>query len=123
MAAVVDLLKFITSTEAQAYLAKNLGLLPTRDERLRRPEPSRRTRSSASGTAVMAKATNRAGFVAAPDIFAPTSTSEFQAFLIGDETPSRPLDNVATAWQNLTTWTASRVCRPGLRGHDRRCSI
>jgi arabinogalactan oligomer/maltooligosaccharide transport system substrate-binding protein len=105
LAAVVDLLKFITSTEAQAYLAKNLGLLPTRVSAYADPSVSGDALVS-QWNEVMSKATNRAGFVAAPDIFADFNR-EFQAFLLGDETAQQALDNVASAWQNLTTWTTS----------------
>jgi arabinogalactan oligomer / maltooligosaccharide transport system substrate-binding protein len=105
MAAVVDLLKFLTSTEAQAYLATNLGLLPTRSSAYQDPAVASNPLIS-QWNAVMEKATNRAGFVAAPDIFAPLTT-ELQNFIIGGEDAQTALDNVANAWQNLTNWTTN----------------
>jgi arabinogalactan oligomer/maltooligosaccharide transport system substrate-binding protein len=103
LAAAADLLKFITGTEAQAYLATNLGLLPTRISAYADPAVAADPLIS-QWNGVMEKATNRAGFVAAPDIFADFNR-EFQSFLIGDATAQQALDNVATAWQNLTTWS------------------
>jgi arabinogalactan oligomer / maltooligosaccharide transport system substrate-binding protein len=100
--AVVDLIKYLTGTEAQAYLAQTLGLLPTRASTYDLPEVAGNALVS-QWNAVMEKATNRAGFVAAPDIFADFNT-HFQAFLQG--TPAQDaLDSVAAAWQNLTTWS------------------
>jgi arabinogalactan oligomer/maltooligosaccharide transport system substrate-binding protein len=102
LASVVDLIKFITGTEAQAYLATTLGLLPTRASAYAEPEVAADELIS-QWNAVMAKATNRAGFVAAPDIFADFNT-HFQAFLQG--TPAQEaLDSVAAAWQNLSAWS------------------
>jgi arabinogalactan oligomer/maltooligosaccharide transport system substrate-binding protein len=99
LAAVVDLLKFVTSTEAQAYLATNLGVLPTRDSAYQDPAVAADPIVSQWGP-VMAKATNRAGFIEAPDIFADFNT-QFQAFLIGDKTAQQAMDDLATAWQTL----------------------
>jgi arabinogalactan oligomer/maltooligosaccharide transport system substrate-binding protein len=104
MAAVVDLVKFLTSTEAQAYLATNLGLLPTRSSAYQDPSVAANPLIS-QWNAVMEKATNRAGFVAAPDIFQPLTT-ELQSFVIGDADAQTALDNVASAWQNLSNWTS-----------------
>jgi arabinogalactan oligomer / maltooligosaccharide transport system substrate-binding protein len=103
LAASVDLVKFLTSTEAQAYLATSLGVLPTRVSAYEDSSVAADPLVSQWGE-VMEKATNRAGFVASPDIF-DDFNREFQSFLIGEVSAQQALDNVATSWEQLTTWT------------------
>ena len=68
-------------TEPQAYLAKNLGLLPTNIAAYADPT-SRATRSSASGTTSWRRPRTAPAFLARPA--SSTRSPRFQAFLIGD---------------------------------------
>jgi arabinogalactan oligomer/maltooligosaccharide transport system substrate-binding protein len=102
LAATVDLIKYLTGTQSQAFLAETLGLLPTRASAYAEPGVASNELIS-QWNSVMEKATNRAGFVAAPDIFTDFNT-QFQAFL-GGTSAQDALDAVAAAWQNLTSWS------------------
>ena len=71
-AAVLDLLSYINGTDAQAYLAQTLGLLPTRNSAYANEAVAADPVISAWGE-VMQKATNRAGHPKSSDMYAPYS--------------------------------------------------
>ena len=98
-AAVLDLLAYINGTEAQAFLADTLGLLPTRDSAYADEAVAADPIISAWGE-VMQKATNRSGHPKSPDIYVPYS-NEYQAFIQGDKTAEEALAAIEAAWNEL----------------------
>ena len=98
-AAVLDLLSYINGTEAQAYLAQVLGLLPTRNSAYANEAVAADPIISAWGE-VMLKATNRAGHPKSPDIYADYS-NEYQAFLQGDKSAEEALAAIEASWNAL----------------------
>lgn len=97
--AVLDLLAYVNGTGAQAYLAQELGLLPTRDSAYENEAVAADPIISAWGE-VMQRATNRAGHPRSPDIYDPFSR-EYQAFLQGDKTAEQALAAIEAAWNDL----------------------
>jgi arabinogalactan oligomer/maltooligosaccharide transport system substrate-binding protein len=98
-AAVLDLLAYLNGTEAQAFLADTLGLLPTRVSAYAEDVVAANDVISAWGE-VMLKATNRAGHPRSPDIYQPYS-NEYQAFIQGDKTAEEALAAIEAAWIDL----------------------
>ena len=98
-AAVLDLLSYINGTDAQAYLAQTLGLLPTRNSAYANEAVAADPVISAWG-AVMQKATNRAGHPKSSDMYAPYS-QYYQAFLNGEMTAEEALAAIETEWNTL----------------------
>jgi arabinogalactan oligomer/maltooligosaccharide transport system substrate-binding protein len=98
-AAVLDLLAYINGTEAQAFLADTLGLLPTRESAYATDVVAANDVISAWGE-VMLKATNRSGHPRSPDIYQPYS-NEYQAFIQGDKTAEEALAAIEAAWIEL----------------------
>ena len=98
-AAVLDLLAYINGTEAQAFLADTLGLLPTRESAYANEVVAANEVISAWGE-VMLKATNRSGHPRSPDIYQPYS-NEYQAFIQGDKTAEEALAAIEAAWIEL----------------------
>ncbi len=98
-AAVLDLLSYINGTEAQAYLAQTLGLLPTRTTAYANEAVAADPVISAWGE-VMQKATNRAGHPKSSDMYAPYS-QEYQAFLNGEKTAEEALASIEEQWTAL----------------------
>lgn len=97
--AVLDLLAYINGPEAQAYLAAELGLLPTRNSAYADEAVASDAIISAWGE-VMQRATNRAGHPRSPDIYDPYSR-EYQAFLTGDKSAEDALAAIEAAWNTL----------------------
>jgi arabinogalactan oligomer/maltooligosaccharide transport system substrate-binding protein len=98
-AAVLDLLSYINGTEAQAYLAQTLGLLPTRESAYANEAVAADPIISAWG-AVMEKATNRSGHPKSSDIYT-SYTNEYQAFLLGEKTAEEALAAIEAEWNTL----------------------
>lgn len=98
-AAVTDFIKSMTSADAQATLAKSLGLLPTNlaayEVAAVKADPV-----ITEWNAVLAKATNRAGVPGAQGIY-DSFTKNFQAFLSGASTAQQALDATASTWQTV----------------------
>ena len=97
--AVLDLLEYINSSGAQAYLATTLSLLPTRVSAYENEAVAADPLMSAWGE-VMAKATNRVGHPKSSDQYDPF-TREYQAFLKGDKSAQEALDTIAAEWDAL----------------------
>jgi arabinogalactan oligomer/maltooligosaccharide transport system substrate-binding protein len=98
-AAVLDLLSYINGTDAQAYLAQTLGLLPTRESAYANEAVAADPIISAWGD-VMQKATNRAGHPKSSDMYTAYS-NEYQAFIQGDKTAEEALAAIEAAWNEL----------------------
>jgi arabinogalactan oligomer/maltooligosaccharide transport system substrate-binding protein len=98
-AAVLDLLSYINGAEAQAFLAQELGLLPTRNSAYEIEAVAADPIISAWGE-VMQRATNRAGHPRSPDIYDPFSR-EYQAFLTGEKSAEDALAAIEAAWNDL----------------------
>ena len=101
-AAVLDLLNYIDSTESQVALAKSLGLLPTRKSAYENADVKADPLISA-WSAVLAKATNRAGVPGAQNIYKPYSDN-WQLFVNDTSTDTaatakKYLDVIANKWQ------------------------
>jgi arabinogalactan oligomer/maltooligosaccharide transport system substrate-binding protein len=96
-AAVLDLVNYISSTESQAALADSLGLLPTRPSAYE-VDVVKSDPLIAAWSAVLEKATNRAGVPGAQNIYKPFSDN-YQLFLKGDKTAEQALADIATAWE------------------------
>ncbi|MGD8486274.1 MAG: sugar ABC transporter substrate-binding protein, partial [Chloroflexota bacterium] len=85
--------------EAQAFLAQELGLLPTRNSAYEIEAVAADPIISAWGE-VMQRATNRAGHPRSPDIYDPFSR-EYQAFLTGEKSAEDALAAIEAAWNDL----------------------
>ncbi len=101
-AAVLDLLNYIDSTDSQVALAKSLGLLPTRKSAYENADVKANA-TIAAWSAVLAKATNRAGVPGAQNIYKPYSDN-FQLFVNDTSTDTavtakKYLDIIAQKWQ------------------------
>jgi len=98
-AAVLDLMDYIDGTDAQAYLAATLGLLPTRPAAFEAPAVVADPLVSAWGPA-MEKARNRFGHPGSADQYT-AFTREYQAFLTGEKTAEQALADLETEWNDL----------------------
>jgi arabinogalactan oligomer/maltooligosaccharide transport system substrate-binding protein len=98
-AAVLDLLSYINGTDAQAYLAQTLGLLPTRNSAYANEAVAADPVISAWGE-VMQKATNRAGHPKSSDMYVAYS-QYYQAFLNGEMTAEEALTALEAEWNTL----------------------
>ncbi len=97
VAAVANLIQYLTAPEQQAVLAKSLGLLPTNkaayDIAAVKSDPI-----ITQWNAVLAKATNRSGVPGAQGIY-DSFTKNWQLFLTGSSTAQEAVDATANTWQ------------------------
>lgn len=98
-AAVVDFLDYINGTEGQAFLAAQLGLLPTRPAAYETDVVMSSPLVAAWGPA-MEKATNRFGHPASSTQYTPMDRS-YQAFLQGELTAEEAVANIEADWNDL----------------------
>jgi arabinogalactan oligomer / maltooligosaccharide transport system substrate-binding protein len=96
--ASAEFIKFMNSAESQAFLAKELGLLPTRRSAYELPDV-KGDASVAAFKAVLDKATARPWIPEGGGLFAALDT-EYPKALTGRSTPQAALDSVAKAWKS-----------------------
>jgi ABC-type glycerol-3-phosphate transport system substrate-binding protein len=97
--AVLDLIEFMNGSEAQAYLATSLGLIPTRASALE-SEIVASDPLVAPWAAVAEDARNRGGHPRAGDIYVDLGR-EWQAFLTGQKSAEDALATIEAAWEGI----------------------
>jgi arabinogalactan oligomer / maltooligosaccharide transport system substrate-binding protein len=98
-AAVLDLLDYMNGTEAQVYLAKNLGLIPTRNSATA-DESVATDPIVGAWLPVMDTAVNRGGHPGSATQY-DAFNREYQAFLTGEKTAEEALSSLEAAWNTL----------------------
>lgn len=96
-AAVASFLTYMTTPDAQAVLAKSLGLLPTNIAAYAVPDVASDPLIN-QWNAVLAAATNRSGVPGASAIY-DSFTKNYQSFVIKDLTAQAALDATANTWE------------------------
>jgi arabinogalactan oligomer/maltooligosaccharide transport system substrate-binding protein len=96
--AAAEFIKYMATAESQAFLAKELGLLPTRKSAYDLPDVQSNPVVTAF-KAVMEKATARPWIPEGGDLFAALD-QEYPKALSGKESPQDALNNVAKAWKS-----------------------
>lgn len=95
--AAAEFIKYMSSAESQAFISKELGLLPTRKSAYDLPDVQGNA-TVAAFKAVLDKATARPWIPEGGGLFAALDT-EYPKALGGKETAQQALDNVAKAWK------------------------
>jgi arabinogalactan oligomer/maltooligosaccharide transport system substrate-binding protein len=96
--AAAEFIKYMDSPESQAFISKELGLLPTRTSSYTQPDVQSNA-TVAAFKAVLDKATARPWIPEGGGLFAALDT-EYPKALGGKETAQQALDNVAKAWKS-----------------------
>jgi arabinogalactan oligomer/maltooligosaccharide transport system substrate-binding protein len=98
-AAVISLLDYMNSTEAQVFLAENLGLIPTRNSAYA-DEAVTSDPVVSAWIPVMETAINRGGHPGSATQY-DAFNREYQSFLVGEKTAEEALASLETAWNEL----------------------